>query len=1007
MSYTPSFIEAQFPVSKISKESYKERKAGASQTLTGLGKWWGRKPLVLVRATILGLLMPASDDPQKDLEIFLKIMTMDDEGLKQRRSKNMSTKELFENGSSEIFDEVLGGGVGDKEELKEILDRDLREKLNVAIFETFSYDEKLRYCDRPEQIEGPIKETWKEINDHLGTTAKSLQELVQQLGEKQFGRTPRVGDAFCGGGSIPFEAARIGCEAYGSDLNPAAALLTWASLNIIGGGEEVQERVQKAQEEAFEKADRQITEWMIEHNEERWRADAYLYCVEAKSPATGYWVPLSPSWVISEKYRVCAILKPDHKNKRYDFEVITGADKKTMDKAREGTVQSSEMICPETGDRFDISTIRGDNKVDGERVYGLRMWENEDIVPRPDDVFQERLYCIRYIEDIYVAKKDGTIIKESNKGDVHKDFKKGKVFTWDEGLDILNLHDLIDEGILKEGTRRHFVAPNKKDLQREERVLNLLQERFDEWQEKGFIPSKKIEHGVETTRLFRERGWTHWHHLFNPRQLLVIGLINSCKFEHSETQVFKNLKVGNLADYCSKLCRWNPGVSKGPGSTEQTFYNQALNTQYNYGTRASSILLSSLIQGVISDHCETKNKILTKDARVVDNINDFWITDPPYADAVNYHELGDFFLSWYEKDIPELFPEWYNDSRSALAVKGEGESFKQSMVECYKNFTEHMPDNGAQVVMFTHQDSSVWADLALILWASGLQVTAAWTIQTETESGGIKKGNYVQGTVIMVLRKRTGDEIGFLSDIQADVEYEVVKQLDYMTALDDEEDPNFGDADYQLAAYAAALRVLTQYNSIEDIDIEYELSKERKKGEPSEIEKIIESAVGVAMDHLVPSGFDAVQWRKLTPEERFYIKGLEIQGHGEYRTGVYQEMARGYGLKSYNEYLKSGRANETRLMTPIEFDRKELNRDGFGKTLVRHVLFAIREAHKEDDPVAGRNWLKNELPDYWGQRKQIIHILDYMMLRCTDIPHWEKDIKSVRVLRGYLENDTV
>lgn len=68
MSYTPSFIEAQFPVSKISKESYKERKAGASQTLTGLGKWWGRKPLVLVRATILGLLMPASDDPQKDLE---------------------------------------------------------------------------------------------------------------------------------------------------------------------------------------------------------------------------------------------------------------------------------------------------------------------------------------------------------------------------------------------------------------------------------------------------------------------------------------------------------------------------------------------------------------------------------------------------------------------------------------------------------------------------------------------------------------------------------------------------------------------------------------------------------------------------------------------------------------------------------------------------------------------------------------------------------------------------
>ena len=59
-----SFIEEQFPVSKISRESYKERKAGASQTITSLGTWWGRKPPVLARAAIFGLLMPATGDPQ-------------------------------------------------------------------------------------------------------------------------------------------------------------------------------------------------------------------------------------------------------------------------------------------------------------------------------------------------------------------------------------------------------------------------------------------------------------------------------------------------------------------------------------------------------------------------------------------------------------------------------------------------------------------------------------------------------------------------------------------------------------------------------------------------------------------------------------------------------------------------------------------------------------------------------------------------------------------------------
>src|SRR6266704_806783 len=84
-----SFIETQFPVSKMSKESYAERKAVAGQTLTGLGKWWGRKPLVLCRATILGLLLPSTADARKDRETFLRLMTMDEEGMLRRKSVNI------------------------------------------------------------------------------------------------------------------------------------------------------------------------------------------------------------------------------------------------------------------------------------------------------------------------------------------------------------------------------------------------------------------------------------------------------------------------------------------------------------------------------------------------------------------------------------------------------------------------------------------------------------------------------------------------------------------------------------------------------------------------------------------------------------------------------------------------------------------------------------------------------------------------------------------------------
>jgi putative DNA methylase len=81
----PSFIERQLPVGRLSVEAYKERKAGAGQTLTALGSYWkGRKPLILVRAVLLGSLLPASDDAAADLDIFLKLMAMDDAAFGRR-----------------------------------------------------------------------------------------------------------------------------------------------------------------------------------------------------------------------------------------------------------------------------------------------------------------------------------------------------------------------------------------------------------------------------------------------------------------------------------------------------------------------------------------------------------------------------------------------------------------------------------------------------------------------------------------------------------------------------------------------------------------------------------------------------------------------------------------------------------------------------------------------------------------------------------------------------------
>jgi len=964
------FIEDQFPVSRISKESYKERKAVQSQTLTGLGKWWGRKPLILIRASIIGMLMPVSDDPQKDRDIFLKILTMDNDGLWLRRSKSIPAKVIQANLSKEEWNKLITDKEGNlKHTWSTGLSAEEKEQVLRKVFDQLSYDEKLTYCDRPEQIDGPDEKAWQKINAHLGTDAKNIQELVIELGKRRFGHTPKVGDCFCGGGSIPFEAARLGCEAFGSDLNPVAAMLTWASIHLIGGGEKIQKQVQEAQKKAYEAADKQITKWKIEHNDKGWRADAFLYCTEVVCPSCGKKTPLLPSLLIGPTSRVVAELHFNKEKNIYDIVIINNAVQEQIVKAKKhGTLFDGRMICPNPDCGFDhsISSIRQDRWDEkGNLLSKVRMWKREDLVPMPNDIFQERLYCVRWVETYFEENRQGELVEK---------------------------------------TRRHYLSVTEGDLERENQVLELLQERYKEWREKGYIPSRKIERGgVKTEEPIRTRGWTHWHHLFTPRQLLVHGLI--CKsFKPVKHNVGILLGIAKIADWDSKLCRWGVGAARE--SIAQCFYNQAFNPLYNFAGKGLHLMQGTYFLSFPKIKKLSASNILAADARQIFEKCDYWITDPPYADAINYHELTEFFLAWYEKHIPKVFPDWYTDTRKALAVQGSGEDFKRAMVEIYKNLTNHMPDNGIQMVQFTHQDSSVWADLAMVLWAAGLKVTAAWTIATETTSG-LKKGNYVQGTVLLILRKRLSGKMAFLDEIYPEIEDEVRRQLDYMTELDDKDDPNFADTDYQLAAYAAALRVLTQYGDIEGRDILHELFRQRKSGEKTAFEKVIDRAVEIASDHLVPAGIDRQYWKNISAPERLYLKGLELEKHMEARSGAYQELARGFGVRDYTFMFAGTKANAVRFKTGTEFKKSGLGRTGFSGSPTRNMLFAIHETVRTEDAREGLNWLHTEVKEYWNQRKSIIAILKYLS-KLNHIPHmthWEKDADAALRLAGAVEND--
>jgi len=325
----PALIERLLPVQKLSAEVYKERMAGAGQTLTALGSYWkGRKPLILAKACALGCLLPATGDDRRDLEIFEMLMGMDDCSLAARAKRPPSPYEILAKVAlprlRDYFevtpDDALPASspidwsnpayknvrVRWRADVPVRIRRELEAKCSPAV----GYRERIAECYRPEEVPDVHDHIWDAVNAHLGTRAHSFPELVEQLGVMRFGRRPKVADPFCGSGQIPFEAARLGCDVYASDLNPVACMLTWGAFQVVGGPPEARAQLRLDQQALVERVQAEIDRLGVESDGNGWRAKVFLYCLEARCPHTGWLVPLLPTRVVSVGHRAIAELIP-------------------------------------------------------------------------------------------------------------------------------------------------------------------------------------------------------------------------------------------------------------------------------------------------------------------------------------------------------------------------------------------------------------------------------------------------------------------------------------------------------------------------------------------------------------------------------------------------------------------------------------------------------------------------------------------------------------------------
>lgn len=991
----PALIERLLPVQKLSAEAYKEQMAGSGKTLTALGSYWkGRKPLILNKACILGCLLPATDMPGIDLSIFEKLMAMDDESFsvrwKRRFTPKMILSSLSINNPDKYFTFIPSSFIPHPspydwsnqkyENLKVYWRTDLsdlkRRQLEARMLPEISYRERVMNSKRAEDVFANVHDhIWDEVNEHLGTLAYSFPELVNQLGMMRFGHRPKVSDTFCGSGQIAFEAARLGCNVFASDLNPVACMLTWGSLNIIGGSLENRKKLSKKQQELVNRVKKKIDELKIETDGNGWLSKVFLYCVEVRCPQSGWMVPLLPTRIVSKGFNVIVELLPNKINKRYDIKVRSGVSKTEMEAAKSGTLgregKYGEAFLKHRVDGIElktkISTLREDfEKQDRSTGNKLRSWRRLDFIPQPTDLIQERLYCIQWM----CPKKIGY------------------------------------------GMEYEFRAVTKEDLEREVIVQNYISTNLEKWMEKGWLPDMRIEVGgpprYQGLDLIKSRGWTYWLHVFNPRQLLTIGLVNQCD------EAFGKFLTTALADQCSRLSRWNGSASKGAGgNTSNTFDNQALNTQFTYAHRGFSNSLSFLFPNwknfPFEFSIDTSVKSISANS-LIDEA-DIFITDPPYGDAVKYEEILDFFIAWIRKNPPPEFSDWIWDSRRSLAIKGEDEDFRRGMVAAYKRMTECMPDNGIQVIMFTHQSGSIWADMANIVWASGLQVTAAWYVVTETDSA-LREGSHVKGTVLLVCRKRLGTHKTTRDDLGWEIQEEVEAQIQSLTGLNQQakglyRDENvFEDADIQMAGYAAALRVLTRYAIIDGRDMTSEAIRPRLKGETTFVDGLIAFAVDTANRCLVPQGIPENHWEKLSGAERFYLKMVDLESRGAKTLDNYQNFAKAFKVRDFQAFMASRKANKARLKNAVEFGRTEMSQGSeLHESVLRAVLYAMMELSKNVDGNEVMTHLTMNIPDYYGdmtQREIAVELSDYLANRLEEL--WPEEASAARVLRELVKN---
>lgn len=663
-----------------------------------------------------------------------------------------------------------------------------------------------------------------------------LEEARRLIREAYPDSPPKVLDMFAGGGSIPLEALRLGCEAYALDLNPVAHIIELATLvypqkygaklaeDVKKWGEWVLERVraevgdlyplipdpefnpdggQTAAPAAPSKPARQLRMFPSEKPEQLemepgegesdeddealdgTSADvpfgylqpvAYLWTrtVTCKNPQCRATVPLvRQTWLKKKKGDNVALeMKPHPTENRMAFYVRRAKDPADFGFDPAGFSQRGNSVCGRCGTTIDSDYVKAEGKAG--RMHAQMM----------------ATVCVR----------PGT---------------RGKVYLSPDEHDLPVPDDAAIRARIEALTAETGITPPDEEIETNPRSMD--------------------------NEIY---GFTRWSQLFTARQTLTlltfanaVGLsypkMNEAGLDQEYAKAvvtYIGFVLDKAADRNSTLCRWDTRM----GSLASTFARQSLPMVWDYAEANplsdSGGSLAGAFGGVIrvirnsppSQPGIVRRGTATSQPFESESMGCV-VTDPPYYDNVSYSNLSDYFYVWLKRSIGKLYPEHLGAELTPKKNEAIVARYRHSGVDEARKFYENMMfkafqeayrvlrPNSVMVTVYAHKTTAGWSTLVDALREAGFCVTETWPIDTESPGRAIALDTAaLASSFFLVARKRENGHTGdYAADIQPEMQRIVGERVRFFLQQ------GITGADLNIAAVGAGLAPFTRYAKVE------------------------------------------------------------------------------------------------------------------------------------------------------------------------------------------------